>query len=238
MLRIVICDDEKNIRGQLCGYLNKLREELTEQLDILEFASGWELLDHYPGGADIILLDIQMDGQNGLETAQSIRGFAPDVCLIFITNMVSYALKSYQVHAFSFLPKPLSYKQFRREMLAAIQQQKRRNAHFIFFTDAETRVQHQLDSRDIIYLEARNHRVTAMLENRTLTCRKPLSEYEKELRPYGFFRCHSAYLVNQRFIADIEQDQIILSKGVALPISKARRRTFLAELMEYVGEML
>ena len=238
MFRIVICDDEKNMRDQLRSYLEKLQIEMAEQFDILEFSSGQELLERYPTGVDIVLLDIQMESQDGLSTAQRIREFAPDVCLIFITNMANYALKSYQVRAFSFLPKPLTYNQFRREIFAAIQLQKRRNAHYIFVVDAETRALHQLDSRDIIYLEARNHQITAVLQDRAIKCRKPLSEFEEELKQFGFFRCHSAFLVNHRAITRIEQNNIIIARDVVLPISKTRRRVFLSELMEYVGEML
>ena len=62
-----------------------------------------------------------------------------------------------------------------------------------------------------------------------------MKELEEQLMPYGFFRCHASYLVNNESISRIDATQLTLKDGTVIPISQRRRKEFLAELSAYVG---
>ena len=237
MISIVICDDDPKMRELLVSYLKRAESDLDEQFQVFEFAFGRELLNDYPHKADILLLDIEMGELNGLDTAKRIKDSIPDICIIFITSYPQYALKSYSVHAFGFLPKPVSYKTLRNELSLAQMSLKKRSTYYIYIKDKNRGTVMQVDIKSICYFEVSDHNIYVVTEKQKLIYRDTLSSLEKELKPYGFFRCHAAYLVNHRFIASIETD-LILQNGDVIPISRAKRKEFLTELSKYVGASL
>ena len=237
MWKLAICDDEAAIRSQLSTLLLKAGKELGEGFDIQEFSSGESLLTAFPRELDLLLLDIEMGDPDGIETARQIRKFAPELCIIFITGYTQYAIKSYSVRAFGFLPKPVSYTTLRNEISLALEQLKRKAAHTIMIKDRTEGVTHQVDIRDIRYFEVRDHDILAITDRKTLYYRGTLNSLESELAPYGFFRCHAAFLVNHRFIASIGQE-LILSDRTHIPISRPKRKEFLTRLSDYIGDTL
>ena len=238
MLHIVICDDDAHMRQRLRRYSQQLAAESSLEMRLYEFSSGIELLESYPSDADIILLDIQMGTLDGMKTAEQIRRFSPDVCIIFITGLVQYALRGYQVHAFSFLPKPVEYVTFYREISSAISRIERNHSHYLLLSVIDCPTRYKVDTGDILYLEVRDHLVTYYLAEKQLTTRQKLNDLEKELAPYGFFRCHASFLVNYRHIVSIGTTQITLANGSKVPISKQKKKGFLEALSNYMGEQL
>ena len=106
-MRIAICDDEKNIR-ELIG--NKVAKQYLE-VEIVFFQSGEELLlsDKH---VDILFLDIQMSGKNGMETARELRKKDKGVILIFVTAVEEYVFQAFDVGAFNYIVKPIDDTKF------------------------------------------------------------------------------------------------------------------------------
>ncbi|MDE7276244.1 MAG: response regulator, partial [Lachnospiraceae bacterium] len=99
-MRIAVCDDEKEVRMILRGKIRKLYPEA----DVFCYASGEELL-RSTESFDILFLDIQMEGQNGMETAVRLRKKERDTILIFITALEEYVFQAFDVGAFHYLVK-------------------------------------------------------------------------------------------------------------------------------------
>ena len=59
-------------------------------------------------GFDIVLMDIDMPGMNGMETARALRKVDAAVILIFVTNMAQFAISGYEVDATDFILKPVN----------------------------------------------------------------------------------------------------------------------------------
>ena len=103
MMKIAVCDDDENILGETLELL-KQYEKLPLSVDA--YSSGEALLasgKRY----DILLLDIDMEGLNGIETARRIREADKEVKLIYVTNYSDYTIFAFGVHAFAYLLKPL-----------------------------------------------------------------------------------------------------------------------------------
>ena len=86
MVVLGICDDEKYYRSIIRKYLEEILQSNVQSYEIHEFISGEELLENYPNNLDILILDIQMDGIDGMNTARRIRTFDSKVEIIFMTS--------------------------------------------------------------------------------------------------------------------------------------------------------
>lgn len=108
MLRIGICDDECYARDALRLELEKLLEE-TEEI-VYEFSGGetavsW--LKKHPGEIDLLFLDVEMKGVNGIRTAEQIREFDTRIQIVFVTGFRDFVFEGYRVQAVDYLVKPV-----------------------------------------------------------------------------------------------------------------------------------
>ena len=106
-MTIGICDDEKAI----CEQIEKLIKKEEPNCDTEQFTSGRELLKKKKD-FDVIFLDIQMDGINGIEVARTLKDQKEKAILIFITGTKEYVFEAFDVSAFHYLLKPIEEKKF------------------------------------------------------------------------------------------------------------------------------
>lgn len=102
MIRVAIVEDDAAEREKIQGYLNELSRQEQIQFEIAPYPSGLNFIMGEMKGFDIVLMDIDMPGVNGMETAQALRKVDPTVILIFVTNMAQYAISGYEVDATGF----------------------------------------------------------------------------------------------------------------------------------------
>lgn len=233
MISVGICDDERQVRAQLQGYLERYGEVTGTPLCLWEYTCGEELLAPGRELPDILLLDIQMDGISGMETARRIRERDREMCIIFVTNLVQYAIEGYEVQAFRFLKKPISYEEFEAVVGRAVQQAVRRwGASLPVKND---RGMYSLPVEGICYCETyRGHSLIHSKEGK-VECYSSLSTLEGLLLPYAFFRCHTAYLVSMAQVGELGGKELKLRDGTAIPVSKHRRRELTLALTRYWG---
>ena len=184
---------------------------------------------------DILLLDIRMDEISGMEVAKKLREEDNDVLIIFITSETQYSLEGYRVHAFGFLPKPISYPVFRNVMNEALAYLKKKKGNLLSVKCLSGII--SIKSRDILYFSVYGHEVSIFLKgNRSERCALTLSECEKEFSSFDFFRCHNSYLVNLENISSIRQSTILLKNNEEIPLSRHRRKELLQRFTRYMGE--
>ena len=102
-MNIAICDDERQIREQIQEMVKRQMSDCVTG----EFATGEELLADFSSW-DILFLDIQLGGMDGIGTAKELRRREADVVLIFITALPDYVFDAFDVSAFHYLLKPVS----------------------------------------------------------------------------------------------------------------------------------
>ncbi len=113
MLRIGICDD---IREKVEKQVRQITYQMGIRADIRKCYSGMDLLMEIElsGQFDIILLDIELGGMNGIETARQIRENDVNCNIIFITSFEQYSKEAISVHPFAFVDKPITYAQMEK----------------------------------------------------------------------------------------------------------------------------
>lgn len=238
MYRIAVCDDEAPARENIVRMLNEIAAQNGRKFDCVCFSSANELLREYRADWDILFLDISMPGMDGMSAARQIRKNDPELLLIFVTSMQQYALEGYAVRAFGFVTKPFKAMEFTYEVEAALRQIDARRMTKSTITLRSRNQMDRLVVSDILYCEVENHSVRVRIYGEDRQYRYQMKELEAMLGRYGFFRPHSSYLVNHLAIQKIGQDSLLLKDGSTVPISRSRRKAFLAQMVQYMGEQV
>lgn len=233
MYRVVLCDDEQLVLDQLTNYLHQIGEEYRLELSVSLCHSGEELLDLDLKQTDVLVLDIGMSGMSGMEAARILRARGEESVIIFLTSMVQHALEGYDVHAYAFLPKPVSYEIFADNIVQVLQKISRHSGALIMLKRGQD-IEY-VNSRDILYIDVQDHNTRLVLPDESRTYYTKLSSVEKQLDGQGFFRCHRSFLVNHHHVQAIRQDHLVMSNGDLVPLSKYRRKDFLTDFSKHMG---
>ena len=219
MLHVAICDDEAAFVQHLSQLLDRYAQETGTELKISTFGDGADLTDPYDPTIDLIFLDIQMGIMDGLRTAQRIREMDGQVSIIFLTTLAQYSLEGYQYQATNYILKPLQYIRLKAEI-------------------ANDAGRHRVALRDLRYIETFNRNLLCHTQEQNLISYRTMKEMEAALGDKGFARCHTSYLVNLFYVKGVHKLELTLITGETLPISQPKRKTFLAQLTDYWGDML
>lgn len=233
MIWVAIVEDEPPCQERLVTFLEQFSVEHNVPIQTEVFSDGLHFLEHYCPKYDVILMDIQMPGLDGLTIAKRLRELDQDVILIFITNMAQFALKGYEVQAYDFVVKPVVYPAFAQKLERVVRILNRRPSKYIMLPlDGTMR---KLPTADILYIEMSHHRLYCHTVDGV--CQMPfgtIAALEEQLATAAFARCNSGYLVNLRHVSAIARDSIVVG-GDTLPVSRPRKKEFLKILNEFVG---
>ncbi|WP_122639057.1 response regulator [Romboutsia sp. Marseille-P6047] len=122
MVRIAICEDEKETQILLESNLNNILKHTNKEYEIKKYSSGEELLESELNHIDILLLDIQMGQINGMDTARKIREIDDNMEIIFITSLIDYVQEGYEVRAYRYLLKPIELEELKKHILTCIRE--------------------------------------------------------------------------------------------------------------------
>lgn len=237
MLRIAVCDDEEYYRDRIHALLWEYLEahDLTALVEL--FSSGKEFLkepDHLVK-YDIVFLDINMEEVDGICTAQKMRSYQSDTCIVLVTAFMDYVLEGYKVGAVRYIMKDALDAQMAECMDAVLQKMQLRKVTFDFVEGEKT-----LYTDNILYVESRKHKCVFSYMEKEMTVYQvygKLDRIEEELSRYGFLRIHKSFLVNMKHVRRISNYKAVLDSGAELPIPRLRfakaRDTFTA----YKGTM-
>lgn len=227
MINIAICDDKVEFSNKLEEILSDIIKEENIQADIDIFQSGNELLNKLQTDKnyyDIIFLDIEMKGMDGLETAKEIRREDEITTLIYVTSHKSYAIEAYEVQPFRFLVKPIQ-----REILydCFIKAYNKIMAGNFYFQYKYEKTYYKILVSDILYFESEKRIIRIHLKDGSI--RKfydQLNNIEKQMKKgkADFYRLHKSILVNSRYIKKKAYDYVELMNGNQLEISEERRK--------------
>ena len=191
MINIAIVDDEEKERRLLTSYIERHFSNDKRRYNITLFDRAETFLYNYKSNFDVIFMDIELPGMNGMETSKKLRELDSVVTLIFVTNMAQFAVKGYEVQAMDFVVKPVSYYDFSLKMKRAeCAISSREGADIVI---AEGYKISRISSKDLLYVEVKGHYLYYHLQDNVLTGYGKMSELEKQLAGKSFMRSNNCY---------------------------------------------
>ena len=228
VLKIAICDDEKEFRSAAEQMLKLYMADKGVQFGVDTFGVPSELVDMTEKGTiyDIYLLDIYMPGITGMSIATELRSRSVKSPVIFLTSSTDHALEAFGVDATHYLLKPYTKDSFYVGMDKAMQSiASHKNDSVILKVDNDYR---SILVSKLIYCEAEDKYQRLYLENgERLLVRITGTELYKQLSEFEcFYRCGRAHIVNLNHISKVSQNGAVFKDGVQLSLP----RTVLAGL--------
>lgn len=232
MFRFAIIEDDDRDAIQLNNCILDYFSRKNQKADTVRFKNATAFVDKYMGGYDVIFMDIEMPGTNGLEASKRIRMLDTEVVIVFVTATVQYAVDGYSVNAFDCVIKPVTPSTFFHKLDRIIEHAEREKSKTLTIRTPQGIVKMPLNK--IFYVEVTEHYLVYHTETENIRVYGKLSTIEESLTENGFFRCNRCYLVNLRFVTKFEDDTVEVG-GDKLLISRRRKQDFLQALTNYFG---
>jgi DNA-binding LytR/AlgR family response regulator len=233
MLRIGLCDDNEKNRTGLRLMLERLLDDDTNEPTLYDFASGELLLSFlqkHPGEMDLLFLDIEMPGMDGMETAKCIRQRDANLIIVFVTGYADYVFDGYEVNALDYLLKPVHIEKLNGVLNRALGVVNRQTPAMYTLKNAEGI--YRVAKSDILYFASDKRQVSCVTAGREYPFYAKLDEVERELGK-GFVRIHQRYLVNIDAVQSVEGSQVRIGERT-LPISRAQHQAALQAFTEAI----
>lgn len=235
MIKIAIVEDDEEEAKALLNCIDRFIREKQQRLVCTRFYDAETFLDA-EDTFDMVFMDIMLPRQTGMEAAFKLRKKNSNIVIIFVTTMAQFALKGYEVNALDYILKPVSYERFMLKMQKALEIIKANSTQYFVVNDPKGVV--KTSSKDVYYIDVSGHKLTWHTVNGNYSEYGSLSDLETMLKPLNFMRCNSCFLVNPNYIARVNtvEQTVILANGEELKISQPKRKSFITELTNWLGQ--
>ena len=231
MIYIAICDDEKHMSAHIRSCVSDFFRKKNREISLRMFSSGEELLS-YNGQIDILFLDIQMKGMDGMETARKLRADQFRGFLVFITVLKEMVFQSFEVQAYDYLVKPVDKKQFEKTMerLYASMQNAREDS-LLVQKGYEGRI---IPKDEIVFCEVIDRKIYLNLASGDVVdYYERIENLEAKLDKH-FYRCHRSYLINLKHLKGYKNGTACMDNGKKIPVSRLRSKEFSGVVLQYM----
>jgi len=217
-LTIAICDDNENQIKELHRLLDEWSADKPFALVIEEYISAESFLfSYHDKPCDLLLLDIEMRGINGMELAKRLRSNGDMLPIVFITGYSDYISEGYDVEALHYLLKPVAKEKLFAVLDKYVEKRSVKTDELLIETaDGATHI--SVDR--ITYIEAFGRKTAVHLsDNTVIDCTMNISKFSA-MQVNGFVSSHRSYIVNLRFMRSIGKTEIALDNGTIIPLSR------------------
>jgi len=226
-----ICDDEKLFRDAIRSVLTDYAVAHRMHLDICEFDCAEALLGSEKR-FDMVFLDYQMPGLNGMDAARALRERNLSCSIVFVTSYPQFVLESFEVQPFRFLMKPVQPEQVVALMNAFLARQKQLSPIVVVNDSTQT----VIEAQDILYLEGSGKNCVIRTADHTYTSSKTLAQVHELLPQHCFYRTHKSYVVNLYAVRSFDADTVTLLNGEFAKIGRGKAGAFRQAYAQFVKD--
>lgn len=219
-IKIAICDDESFFLAQIKQMTENILNKADSFYEIMTYHSCKELLEALEQNMEfhIMLLDIIMDGLNGMDFARKIRSLKNPASIIFVSSNREMALMGYEVSAVRYLQKPIVEEKLEEALLYCFEQWQRKE-EILLTTDYGY---YRVAFDDIQYVEAFDRGTQVVLEHDVIDVKTKFRDFMEMLPHPLFVQSHRAYIVNLSHVKKMRTNEFEMDGGRKVPISKYR----------------
>ncbi len=232
MLRVAICDDEKEMRETICGFLRKY-----SSVEAVACFDCGEAFLQKRGHFDLVFLDIDMDDIDGIETGRRIRKWDKQIYIVYVTHLPDYQKYAMGVHAFGYLEKPV-HKSDIEAALQEVEAYKREIEQPVFLEFKTEEGILRFDVKDIFYFEYINRRIHMCTQRGVFYLRQKMGEVAELMKPYDFSQLHKSFCVNLFHVKAIKGYDIQMTNSDVVPLSQKKSAAFREQLNVYLEHLI
>ena len=234
MYRIAVCEDDPRTAEQnktaACHVLEGKGRSQGRDYDVEGFHTAAPLMKRLtadPDAYQLLLLDIQLDGDNGVELARFLREHKVSASIIYITDHPGFALDSFPTYPLEYLLKPVDEGRLAAALDWDWQRRQDRKKRPVLRVGGRT-----VPLDEIAYLETAGRKTAVHTREERIEYTVPLSKLKEEFQKQGFCLSHFSYLVNLAHVARVERDALTLDTGESIPVSRRYYQDFMARYVE------
>ena len=207
-MRILICDDD-------CLFIEQLKKLIEVYFEsnhlkcpeLVSFTNGESLLSD-KDEKDIVFLDIEMPGLNGIDVGNELKKANKNVIIFIVTSYSEYLDEAMRFHVFRYLSKPLDKQRFFRNMKDALAYY---NSISIKIPIETKNGIYSIPSSQIIAIEAQGRKVTVHTTRQDFESIHNMNYWLEQLPNNSFFQTHRSFIVNFEHVVSFDHSIIQLS---------------------------
>ena len=239
---IAICDDDSKDLKSVVNILGEIFATHSDKCRLQSFHSATDMLEKV-NKLDIAMLDISMKEMNGIDLGRELKIRFPEVSVIYMTNYEQYCMQAInEVHAFSFLCKPLGKEEVKNQLEELVKKIKQSDDKMekVFYKISDRNGKEypfiKLDLKNILYFEyiKTKRKIAIVLTNEVYEYAYVMEKLAGELEEYGFVVNCRGNLVNLRHIVKIKGYDIYMDNGQILALSQKRVVRFKEKMNEFI----
>lgn len=234
MMKIAVLDDEKQAADVLVSYLRRYEEKKMLTFEISVFNAAEVLLENYSCGFNILFMDIEMAGINGLQAAKLIRVKDEHVVIVFITNMAQFAIQGYDVGAVDFILKPVTYEKFLLKIEKIFRRLPEENDETLVLRTTVGIINQSVSA--VKYIETSKNYVYYHIGSNTYKVRSTMSDALEKLSAPIFVQISNCNVVNMKYISKIAQNSVDVG-GTILHISRSKKAEFMQKYLSFMEKV-
>ena len=234
-LNIAVCEDESISLKINCTYIEELSRKYRINANIVGFTSGEAILEYAKKEEiDIVFMDIDMKGLNGIQTASMMLKKNPRLITIFITGHKEFAYDAFNVEAFSFIIKPIDPERLERIFKKAVLQvndltYRKQRAPFII---TEDNLKKKINQASIVYIERIDTQSVIVTKSSKHYVYETITSLSERLEG-NFIRINQGIIVNLEEIAQLKKNELLLKSGEEFPIGRTYAKEVKRRYLEY-----
>lgn len=234
-MRIVLCDDDKAFVQQLCKVLQEYFQEIrTKCPEIAYFYSGETLLAD-TGAKDIVFLDIEMNGIDGICVGSVLKKENPESIIFIITSYAEYLDEAMRFHVFRYLSKPLDKQRLFRNLKDAISIYMASTVKIAIETKEGI---HAVLASKVILVEAQGRKVMIHTVGQDYQSVQNIRYWAETLCEKCFYQTHRSFIVNMEYVDDFDRTVISLCQNrLQAYLTRRKYNDFKAAYLLYLESM-
>ena len=236
-MKIALCDDDARALPVISGAARSAFAAKGIEPELRLFSSGKKLLEelektHF----DLLLLDIEMPGMDGIELGKKLRAMGDDTKIVYVSEAESRVFESFQVQPLGFVRKS----NFLNDITAVTELYLKTSSAEDSGGYLELTVRSGLisvKSGAVRYIEGSRNYQLLYMENKPepVEVKMTMDKLEQMTEPYGFIRVHKGFLVNYLFIHRVTGTELTLTDGTVIPVGRSKAGEVKAKYLALIG---
>jgi len=222
-MKIAICDDEAIFLEDAKKHIQQYFTQHNKPYELFTYGTSEEILNSNMD-FDIAILDIEMNGEDGIEIGRILKKANPELILMFLTAYDHYIDNAMDLGIMRYFDKPINSKRFFAGLDSALK--KIEDTQVQFYVKDDQKGVRAVAYKDIIYVEILDRRTRVVTTKGEFLSVNNMNYWKEQLTKPYFKSPHHSFVVNSNFITYYHHDSLVVNGKVNIPIAYSKRKMF------------